>query len=135
MKNILFLCVANSARSQMAEGLARQMFQNNVRVQSAGSIPTFVNPYAVTVMAEFGIDMGAHTSKSIDQINLKDIDIIITLCADEICPTIPKGTQHHHWPLTDPASDSPKLTESDFLIRFRTARDEIKYRLKNLDLS
>ncbi|MBL4871122.1 MAG: arsenate reductase ArsC [Robiginitomaculum sp.] len=135
MKNILFLCVANSARSQMAEGLARQMFGERIVAQSAGSTPTCVNPYAVTVMAELGIDMGARTSKSIDQISLEDIDIIITLCADEICPTIPNNTQHLHWPLTDPASDDPKLTKRDLLTRFRMARDDIKSRLKNLDLS
>ena len=76
-KNVLFLCVANSARSQMAEGLARKLFDDRVRVQSAGSQPTRLNPIAVEVMRELGIDISAHTSKAIDAIDGAAVDTVV----------------------------------------------------------
>lgn len=132
MKNILFLCVANSARSQMAEGLARDLFGRKVRVFSAGSAPALVNPYAIAVMAELEIDLNAHTSKSVDSLDLTDMDLIITLCADEVCPVAPGRIKRLHWPLPDPASDDTQIGEQEMLDRFRKARDEIKQRLQNL---
>jgi len=84
--SILFLCVANSARSQMAEGLARNLFGDEMRIQSAGSRPSRVNPFAIRVMAEVGIDISGHTSKSVDTISPDDVDLVITLCAEEVCP-------------------------------------------------
>lgn len=131
-QNILFLCVANSARSQMAEGLARNIFSDRAHIQSAGSAPANVNPYAVEVMNELGIDLSAHRSKNVDEIDMSDVDLIITLCADEVCPIVPGRIEKLHWPLPDPASDDPKLSRSDLLERFRTARDEIKNRLNAL---
>ncbi len=119
----------------MAEGLAREMFQDRARVYSAGSAPTSVNPYAVRVMAEIGIDLAGHTSISIHDIDVETMDLIITLCADEICPVVPGAAQHMHWPFADPASDDPALTDTDFLARFRTARDAIQKRLGEIDLS
>ena len=86
MKSILFLCVANSARSQMAEGLARARFGDRARVQSAGSTPAGVNPIAIDVLAEIGIDITGQTSKSVDAINPASVDIVVTLCAEEVCP-------------------------------------------------
>ncbi|PHR91657.1 MAG: low molecular weight phosphatase family protein [Robiginitomaculum sp.] len=142
MTNILFLCVANSARSQMAEGLARNLFKDTtppVHVQSAGSAPAFVNPYAVKAMAEIGIDITAHSSKSVDTLDTNAMDIIITLCADEVCPVVPGRVKRLHWPLPDPAppheSEGPKLDEDALLARFRSARDDIKTRLVSLNLS
>ncbi|MCF6274370.1 MAG: arsenate reductase ArsC [Robiginitomaculum sp.] len=135
MKTILFLCVANSARSQMADGLARAKFGDVVEALSAGSAPAGVNPYAVRVMAENGIDLSAHTSKSVDSIDLGKVDLIITLCADEVCPIVPAAVERLHWPLSDPASDDPNLSNGQLLTRFRTARDEISARLSNLDLN
>ncbi len=135
MKTILFLCVANSARSQMAEGLARDFFGKTAKVLSAGSAPACVNPYAVKVMAEIGIDISAHTSKSVDSIDLSKMDLIITLCADEVCPVVPVKVKRLHWPLPDPASDDPNLTLEQLLTRFRTARDDILAKLRKLDIN
>ena len=84
--SILFLCVANSARSQMAEGLARQLFDEDVRVQSAGSEPSRVNPYAIRTMAEIGIDITKQSSKSVETIDPANVVLVITLCAEEVCP-------------------------------------------------
>lgn len=139
MKTILFLCVANSARSQIAEGLAQDLFGNAVEVLSAGSAPASVNPYAVQVMAETDIDLSAHSSKSIDSVDLAKVDLIITLCADEVCPMVPMHVKCLHWPLPDPApntkSTDPNLTNAQLLTRFRAARDTIALKLSNLDLN
>lgn len=124
---ILFMCVANSARSQMAEGLARQRFGDRVRVQSAGSSPSRVNPYAIEVMAELGIDLAAHRSKSIDEIDPASVDVVITLCAEEVCPAWLGNATRLHWPLPDPAGDG---TAEELRARFRSARDEIRRRLE-----
>lgn len=129
-KNVLFLCVANSARSQMAEGLARHMLDPNVRVQSAGSKPSKVNPYAVEVMREIGIDLGSHHSKSVDTIDPATVDTVITLCAEEVCPVFLGQVRRLHWPIADAASDDPSITREQFLARFRTARDQIRGRIE-----
>jgi arsenate reductase (thioredoxin) len=125
---ILFLCVANSARSQMAEGLARMMF--GAQVQSAGSAPSRVSPYAIEVMAELGADLSSHTSKSVESIDPATIDVVITLCAEEVCPAFLGKAQRLHWPIPDPASNDPSLTRDDLLARFRTARDTIRSKLE-----
>jgi len=122
---ILFLCVANSARSQMAEGLARALFGSAADVYSAGSVPTRVNPSAITVMAEAGIDISGHASKSVDVVDAGAMDLIITLCADEVCPVVPGRVERLHWPLPDPAGAPPDQA----LAKFRTVRDEIRQRL------
>lgn len=134
-QNILFLCVANSARSQMAEGLARDMFGASAIIQSAGSAPATVNPFAINVMAEIGIDLSSHRSKNVAQIAMGNVDLIITLCADEVCPIVPGRIKKLHWPLPDPASDDPDLSPQEMLDRFRIARDEIKSRLEALTSS
>jgi protein-tyrosine-phosphatase/catechol 2,3-dioxygenase-like lactoylglutathione lyase family enzyme len=130
--SVLFLCVANSARSQMAEGLARAMFGDAVRVQSAGSAPSRVNPLAVEVMAELGIALDAHTSKSVDAIDPESVDLVITLCAEEVCPVFLSGARRLHWPLQDPDRKHEDLTHEERLHHFRVARDQIKGRLEVL---
>ncbi len=85
-KHVLFLCVANSARSQMAEGLARSLAPSGVKVSSAGSAPSKLNPLAVKALAELGLDISAHSSKSVDDIPPGDVDVVVTLCAEEVCP-------------------------------------------------
>lgn len=133
-KSVLFLCVANSARSQMAEGLARRRFGPRVVVQSAGSEPSRVNPYAVEVMAELGIDLTAHHSKSVQSIDPADVGTVITLCAEEVCPVFLSNARRLHWPVADPATTDTTLSREGMLARFRTARDEIDARLAELDV-
>ena len=128
-RRILFLCVANSARSQMAEGLARARLGGHVQVQSAGSRPSSVNPYAIEVMRELGIDLSGQRSKSLEEIDVAGLDLIVTLCAEEICPVPPAGTRRLHWPIPDPASTDPGLSPEELRQRFRRARDEIGARL------
>ena len=130
MNDLLFLCVANSARSQMAEGLARQLFGQNVRVQSAGSHPSSVNPLAVTVMQEIGIDISQQTCKSVDMVDADAVDTVITLCRQEVCPIFLTSARQMHWPLTDPATGP--LDQDARLQCFRDVRDEIAKRLKSL---
>ena len=132
IKKILFLCVANSARSQMAEGLARHRFGTDVEILSAGSQPSKVNPYAIEVMSEVGIDISDHYSKSVDDVDAGSADLVITLCADEVCPVLPGRVRRLHWPIPDPASDDPNLQPEQLRIRFRSARDAIRALIESL---
>ena len=128
---ILFMCVANSARSQLAEGLAKSIFPE-AHVMSAGSHPGGLNPLAVRVMAEIGLDISAQYSKSLDDLSpesVASLDHVVTLCAEEVCPIIvAKGAKRHHWPFPDPVSREP-IPDSERLERFREARDAIRSRL------
>ena len=122
---ILFLCVANSARSQMAEGLARHMFGDRAVVASAGSAAAGVNPRAIAVLMEEGIDISSQRSKCVADIDAAAFDVIITLCAEEVCPVVPGRVSRLHWPMPDPTrSPEPETTA-----RFRATRDEIRRRL------
>ncbi len=128
---ILFLCVANSARSQLAEGLARQLLPN-AEIESAGSHPGKLNPYAVAVMKEVGLDISNHYSKAVDDLApafVAGLDYVITLCAEEVCPVMISKAQKLHWPHPDPATHSP-LPEAEALQRFRVARDAIREKLQ-----
>ena len=113
--NILFLCVANSARSQMAEGLARSMLGNEHNIHSAGSIPSGeVHPHAVIAMDEIGIDIRDQYSKSTDDLDksfIDSLDFAITLCAEEVCPVIPHSAKSLHWMNEDPANVSYNSTQ------------------------
>ena len=126
---VLFLCVANAARSQMAEALARSLFGDRVSVQSAGSMASRVHADAVAAIAERGIDISAAKSKSVDTIDPAGVDIVITLCAEEVCPLWPGKIERLHWPLPDPAGVPDA---ADRIQRFRDTRDEIERRLKEL---
>lgn len=125
---ILFLCVANSSRSQMAEGLARRMAPPGVEVWSAGSEPTRLNPLAVAAMAETGIDISAQQSKSVDSIAKDRVGTVVTLCAEEVCPVFAGEVVRHHWPFEDPAAASGSPAEK--LEAFRRVRDQIRRRLE-----
>ncbi len=127
------MCVANSARSQLAEGLARKILGDRVRVQSAGSAPTRVHALAIEVAREVGVDLGSHASKSVDTIDPATVDTVITLCAEEVCPAFLGKARRIHWPIPDPASDDPSLSREEMLARFRTARDQIQGRLEVLE--
>lgn len=135
MKKILFLCVANSARSQMAEGLARHRFGDRAEVVSAGSQPSRVNPLAVEVMQEIGIDIRSHHSKSVDMLDAARFDLVITLCADEVCPVLPGSVQRLHWPIPDPAAVDAQADRAAALQAFRDARDAIDRHLQGLPLA
>lgn len=126
--NLLFLCVANSARSQMAEGLARAALGPRVRVQSAGSAPTRVNPLAIQVMEEIGVDIREQRSKSVDTIDPATVDTVITLCAEEECPVFLGQARRLSWPLPDPAAASP----DEALDRFREVREDLRRRIEKL---
>ena len=130
---VLFLCVANSARSQMAEGLARDLFGDRVNVQSAGSEPGTLNPYAVEVMREIGIDISAQYSKSVETVDPASVDTVITLCAEEVCPVFLGHVRRIHWPIPDPASKDASIGRDEMLARFRTARDTIRQKLEQLE--
>jgi arsenate reductase (thioredoxin) len=123
---LLFLCVANSARSQMAEGLARHLYGDRAVVQSAGSAPTRVNPNAIAAMAELGIDIGGQQSKNVADVPADTVDVVITLCADEVCPVYPARIEKLHWPLPDPAG----APADQALDRFRDVRDQLRTRLE-----
>ncbi|MHC4822510.1 MAG: arsenate reductase ArsC [Planctomycetota bacterium] len=131
-RKILFLCVANSARSQMAEALARSIFPSDCLVQSAGSSPTRVNPFAVRVLQEEGLDVNGHTSKSVQDIDPKDVEWVITLCEEEVCPVWLGEAERLHWPIPDPDLKDPSLAEEVHLAAFRKARDTIRGKLGRL---
>lgn len=130
MKTILFLCVANSARSQLAEGLAKHLFGVKARVESAGSEPSGkVQPWAVTTLKESGIDISRNYSKAVDHLPpgfLASLDYVITLCAEEVCPSIVTKGKRLHWPIPDPAG----AAEENKPAAFRAARDEIEKKLR-----
>lgn len=132
MKKILFLCVANSARSQMAEGLARHLFGSEAEVVSAGSMRSKLNPLAVAAMAELDIDISSHYSKAVSDLDASSFDLVITLCADEVCPALPGKVKRLHWPISDPAGVDPVAEPEKALAAFRIARDQILQRLKVL---
>jgi len=108
--NILFLCVGNSARSQIAEALAIDMLPKSFDIRSAGSNPSKkVHENAIRVMADVGIDIMNKKTKSIDSIEkafINNLNYVITLCGDEICPVVPNATKVFHWPNEDPDNDS-----------------------------
>lgn len=133
MKGVLFLCVANSARSQMAEGLARALWPAEVKVWSAGSHPTSVRPEAVQVLAESGIDISRHRSKPVSEIPAAEVDTVITLCGEEECPVFLGQATRLHWPFPDPAAGQAASPEA-VLARFREVRDGIRARLINFVL-
>ena len=122
-KHILFLCVANSARSQIAEGIARSLAKDSIKISSAGSNPSRVNPLATDVLKEIGIDISSHYSKKVSDVDINSVEAVITLCADEVCPIFLGKATRLHWGL-----DDPKNT----LECFRKIRDELLERLKYL---
>ncbi len=126
---VLFLCTGNSCRSQMAEGFARRFGGDALEVYSAGTHPTTVNPMAMEVMREKGVDLSAQTSKGLDAVP-RDVDFVITLCGDaaESCPVYPAHVRVEHWNLPDPAKATG--TREEVLKVFRGVRDEIEQRVK-----
>jgi len=130
---VLFMCVANSARSQLAEGLARKLLGAAAWVESAGSQPSRVNPLAVQALAEVGVDATTQVSKSVAQLPanfVAQVDWVITLCAEEVCPVfVSQRAKRLHWPFPDPAghTESPQAQ----LERFRQVREGLQSRLES----
>ena len=124
-RKVLILCTGNSARSQMAEGLLRHEAGDRFEVFSAGTRPTHVRPEAIEAMAEIGIDISTHRSKSVDEFVGRDLDYVITVCshANEACPVFPGTTRRLHWPFDDPAAE-------EGVAAFRRIRDQIHARIK-----
>ena len=130
--NILFLCVGNSGRSQIAEGLAKDMLPKSYDIRSAGSNPAKnIHSDAILAMNEIGIDISSHKTKSIESLDMEfvnKLDHVITLCAEEVCPIVPKSTNTLHWPNEDPDNDSYTKTQSENA--FRKTRENIFNLLK-----
>ncbi len=126
---ILVLCTGNSARSQMAEGLFRHYLGDRFEVHSAGTRPSRVRPEAIAVMAELGIDISGHWSKSVDEFLNREFAYIFTVCdnAKETCPVFPCKAERIHWSFEDPAA--VEGDEETRLSSFRQIRDEIKKRV------
>lgn len=118
-KHILILCTANSARSQMAEGILRNLAGDRLEVSSAGTRASLVRPEAIAACAEIGIDLSTHRSKSVEEFLHQPIDTVITVCdhAKEVCPIFPQGPRMLHWSFPDP---EPTLDS------FRSIRDQIR---------
>lgn len=132
LKRILFLCVANSARSQMAEGIARARLGPGVEVASAGSAPRSLHPLAVRAMAEIGIDISRQRAKHVEEFASSDFDVVVTLCAEEVCPVHLRAQRRLHWPIEDPAAGLEEVSQMEALERFRRARDQIAQRIDDL---
>jgi arsenate reductase len=114
----------------MAEGLARALAPEGVKVYSAGSHPGVLSSYAVRVMRELGIDISSHFSKGIPRIPLEEIDTVVTLCAEEFCPVFPHEVRRLHWPCQDPGLETE--SEEARLESFRRIRDQIRAKLTDL---
>ncbi len=129
-QRVLFLCTHNSARSQMAEGFLCALAGDRVEVESAGTEETRVNPLAVRAMAEVGIDLSGHRSKTLDRFLGERWDYVITVCdsANERCPVFPRGARRLHWSFEDPSRATG--SDEERLQVFRRIRDEISARLR-----
>jgi arsenate reductase len=125
-RKILFVCTHNASRSQMAEGLLRELRGDRWEAYSAGTAPTAVHPAAVAVMAEIGIDIRGHHSKGLDAFQDIVFDEVVTVCdhAQESCPVVPGGVVKRHQSFSDPAA--ARGTEAEVLAAFRRVRDEIR---------
>ena len=123
---VMIVCTGNSARSQMAEGFARHYGGGRVEAYSAGTEPTHLNPNAVAVMREKGIDISGQQSKAFDEVLAREMDYVITVCgnADERCPVLPPEVRRLHWPMDDPAR--ARGTPEEILAVFRRTRDKIE---------
>jgi phosphate transport system protein len=128
-RGVLFLCTANAARSQMAEGWARALFPPEVRVFSAGARPAAaVNPQAVATMAEVGIDLSAARPRNVAEIPMDEVDLIVTLCAEEVCPITMGPQRRDMWALPDPAAINAASPAIDVV--YRRVRDELRRRIE-----
>lgn len=126
MKKVLFICTHNSARSQMAEGLLMALYGGRYEAHSAGTEPSSINPYAVKVMAEIGIDISTYRSKSVEEFRGTKFDYVVTVCdhAKETCPFFLGGKKYIHKGFEKPSEFKGEYGE--IMAGFRRIRDEIK---------
>ena len=129
-RSVLFLCTGNSCRSQMAEGLLRQVAGDRFDVFSAGTRPAGLNPDSVRAMQEVGIDIAGHRSKCVDEYAGREFDFVITVCdaARQSCPVFPSAAVRLHWDLEDPAA--ARGSDDERMHVFRSIRDEIAGRIR-----
>jgi arsenate reductase len=129
-QRVLILCTANSARSQMAEGLLRALGGDRFEVFSAGTRASSVNPFAIQAMAQRGIDISGHRSKHLEEFITQPFDYVITVCdnAAENCPVFPGPARRIHWGFPDPAA--AQGSDAERLATFVTVRDAIEARLR-----
>ena len=129
-KTVLFLCTGNSCRSQIAEGFARRLATNGLRIYSAGTSPKPIHPLAMKVMREVGIDISDQYSKGLEAVPVTQVDLVVTLCGDaaETCPAVAAKAERIHWPLPDPALANG--SEEEVLKAFRMVRDDIHGRVQ-----
>ena len=128
---VLFLCTHNSARSQMAEGLLRNLAADRFEAFSAGTEATRVRPEAISVMAEIGVDISSQESETLERYLGEPLDLVITVCddANESCPVFPGASSRLHWSFPDPSKATGGYEE--ILHTFRKVRDEIRARIEN----
>lgn len=129
-RRVLFICTHNSARSQMAEGLLRNLGGEHFEVFSAGTEATHVRPLAIQVMAEIGIDISKQESKTLERYLQQPFDEVITVCdtAAETCPVFPGAAQRQHWSFPDPSKATG--SEAERLAFYRNVRDAIRARIE-----
>jgi arsenate reductase len=129
-KRVLFMCTGNVARSQMAEGLLRQVAGDRFEVFSGGVIPSYVRPNAIAVMKELGIDISQHRSKSVNEYIDASFDFVITVCdyAAQYCPKFPGDSKRIHWSVDDPVAIGDDEAQ---LAAFRVARDDLQNRIQD----
>ena len=127
-KKVLFICTHNAARSQMAEGFIRALYDDRYEAYSVGTEPTRVDPCAITVMQDVGIDISTYRSKGLEEFDGQQFDYIVTLCADaqESCPIFIGGQTYLHHAFDDPAHVKETISETDECSRFRTVRDQLR---------
>lgn len=128
-RRMLILCTGNSARSQMAEGLVRELAGDQFEVASAGTRPSVVHPFAIQAMRERGVDISHHRSKHLDEFWGQPFDVVLTVCdnAAESCPVFPGQAERLHWSLPDPATVA---SDVERLAAFRQVRDDFEARFR-----
>ncbi len=129
-KRVLFVCTGNRARSQMAEGLLRNLAGDRFDVYSAGTLPSGMSEYTIDAMREIGIDVSGQRSKSVDEFTGHNFDYMITVCdsARQVCPVFPGNGERLHWDIEDPSDTEARGVPLG--VAFRMAREELRKRIE-----
>ena len=130
-EKIIFICTGNACRSQIAEGIMRQLAGDKFDVFSAGSNPTKIHPMSIKVMNNIGIDISSHTSDPISSFLNENINIVVTVCdkANKACPVFPGKVERIHWSIEDPFRGW--RSDPDDLVNFNKTRNDLNERIKN----